>query len=251
MQLADSSAITGLFAYMAVGGGFSTTFTLINAGSSTLDGDLCLMDRDGNPMTVTLASPSGEAGYSEAGASSVVASSFHVTIPSGGTCFVTASASDPDFKQGWAYVVSSGGTLGGVATFQWAPQGVLRTVAGGLLSESMEFATIPVVNDDAWQRYTGYAVTNPGNDDIYIKIVPVNEDGEPQAPLVIPELNPLGPGKMVAKFPHQDSAALTNFRGAMVLIAEGGKRFSVVALVQNQTFFTAVPVIPDKAPAIQ
>jgi hypothetical protein len=37
----------------------------------------------------------------------------------------------------------------------------------------------------------------------------------------------------------------------MVLIAEGGKRFLVVALAQNKGLYTAIPVIPGKAPNIQ
>jgi hypothetical protein len=36
----------------------------------------------------------------------------------------------------------------------------------------------------------------------------------------------------------------------MVLIAEGGAQFAVVALVQDRGLFTAIPVIPSKAPNI-
>jgi hypothetical protein len=36
----------------------------------------------------------------------------------------------------------------------------------------------------------------------------------------------------------------------MVLIEQAGQQFSVVALVQNQGLFTAIPVIPAKAPNI-
>jgi hypothetical protein len=36
----------------------------------------------------------------------------------------------------------------------------------------------------------------------------------------------------------------------MVLIGQGGNTFVVVALVLNQGLFTAIPVIPEKAPAI-
>jgi hypothetical protein len=36
----------------------------------------------------------------------------------------------------------------------------------------------------------------------------------------------------------------------MVLIGQAGKKFVVVALVQNEGLYTAIPVIPSKAPNV-
>ncbi|NWG13481.1 MAG: hypothetical protein HXY20_08115, partial [Acidobacteria bacterium] len=54
----------------------------------------------------------------------------------------------------------------------------------------------------------------------------------------------------VARFVHEDAKEQLTFRGSMVLIASPGQRFCVVALVQNKGLFTAIPVIPAKAPGI-
>ena len=56
--------------------------------------------------------------------------------------------------------------------------------------------------------------------------------------------------QQTAGFLHQDSASLLTFQGSVVMIEQSGKRFAIVALVQNQGLFTAIPVIPGKAPTI-
>ena len=63
-------------------------------------------------------------------------------------------------------------------------------------------------------------------------------------------LNPLGSHKQVAAFLHQILPSRLNFRGSMVLVSQGDKKFSVVALVQNQGLFTAIPVIAQKTPTV-
>jgi len=111
-------------------------------------------------------------------------------------------------------------------------------------------ATIPVDNDGAQSRFTGYAIANPSNANINVKIDIVNTNGTLHQTLTLPQLNPLGPHQQVARFIHQDVASLLTFQGSMVLIASTGESFSVVALVLDQNLITAVPVIPSKAPGI-
>jgi hypothetical protein len=68
--------------------------------------------------------------------------------------------------------------------------------------------------------------------------------------LFLSQLNALWPSNQVVRFLHQDAPQRLKFRGSMVLIASPGQKFCVVALVQNQGQFTAIPVIPAKAPNI-
>ncbi len=236
-----ASATSALFAHLAVGGGFTTTFTLLNTGSTALAGTLILTGQDGNPLNVNLAS----------GSDQVSGSTMALTIPPGGTKFVTASPLDQTTPTaGWAQVESSGGALGGVATFQLVSGDALLTVAGVLASDLVTAATIPLDDDipPPANRYTGYAVANPSTTDtITIKVQTVEADGQPAATLAPITL---APGKQVATFVFQDSAASQQFKGSVVLIGEDGKSFVVVALVQNQGLYTAIPVIPSKAPHI-
>jgi hypothetical protein len=94
-------------------------------------------------------------------------------------------------------------------------------------------------------------VANYGSENINIRIVVLDENGNITDTIAPQELNPLGPQHQTARYLDQYDSAKRNFRGSMVLIAEGGKRFLVVALAQNKGLYTAIPVIPGKAPNIQ
>jgi len=175
-----------------------------------------------------------------------------VSVPPGGTKFLIASApnaSDPT-QSGWARVESTGGLLGGVGTFQLSEGGTLKTIVGVLASQAVEFATIPVDNDDSQKRFTGFAVANPGGEDIGIRLITMNADGTLADNVTPAQLNPLGPRKQIAIFLHEILPTRLKFRGSIVLVGQGGKKFAVVALVQNQDLLTAIPVISEKAPSV-
>ena len=195
-------------------------------------------------MSVTFSVPPAEP---------VTASSIDITpIRPGGTKFITASPVNPGDPMitGWACVESSGGTLGGVGTFQFTEAGKLTTIAGVLAGSAISVATVPVDNDGTLNRYTGYAIANPSDQDINVKIVVVDANGVPLQTLNLPQLNSLGARQQIARFLHQDVSSLLTFQGSMVLIGQSGSQFSVVALVLDQGLITAVPVIPSKAPGI-
>lgn len=235
---------TALFSQVAIGGGYTTVFTLMNTGSDDLGGTLILTAGNGTPMTATFSSPP---------AAPTTGSNLDIgPIRAGGTQFITASPVNPGDATvtGWARVESSGGAIGGVGTFQFTQAGKLTTVAGVLAGGTTNVATVPVDNSEALSRFTGYAIANPSNQNINVKIVVVDVNGAVVHTLNLPQLNPLGPGQQVARFLHQDLSSLLTFRGSMVLIGQGGSQFSVVALVVDQSLITAVPVIPSKAPGI-
>jgi hypothetical protein len=242
-----AATTTNLFAQVAIGGGYTTVFTFLNTGSAAVTGSLILTADDGTPLNATLASPGPGGG--------AVGSSAPINVPPGGTQFVTAGAVSPadPTKAGWARVESEGGSLGGVATFQFLSGTTLTTIVGVLSADATSSATIPVDDDGtlgAQSRFTGYAVANTGNTDINIRITLVNPDGSLLQTISPATLNPLRPGAHTARFLWQDINPSFQFRGSMVLIEQAGQQFSVVALVQNQGLFTAIPVIPAKAPNI-
>ena len=250
MMLVDPGPIgvnttTALFAQVAIGEGYTTVFTLMNTGTGDLSGVLVLTTGvDGSPMNAT---------FSEPPAAPITAGSFDIApIRPGGTRFITAGPPNPGdaLKVGWARVESSGGTIGGVGTFEVTQAGKLTTIAGVLAGSPLNVATIPVNNDGAKNRFTGYAIANPSNASINVKIVVVDVNGVPVQTLNLPKLNPLPPRQQVARFLHQDVPSLLTFQGSMVLIGQSGNEFSVVALVLDQNLITAIPVIPSKAPGI-
>jgi beta-glucanase (GH16 family) len=237
----DEAALT--FAHVVAGGGFSTIFTVSNTGNSTAMGTLILTDQAGNPLNVTLNSASG---LLQSGATSASAegSSYPISLAAGGTIVATAArAGASDARSGWARVESPSGSLGGVATFQTAEGGILKSVAGVLASQLVEAATIPIDNDDSKNRFTGFAVANPGISDVHLTLTSLAEDGKVVEILRPAELNPLSPQKQVARFLHEYSAAGSKFRGSITLVANPGEQFIVVALNLIQGLYTAVPVI--------
>jgi hypothetical protein len=125
---------------------------------------------------------------------------------------------------------------------------VLQTIAGVLSADATNSATIPVNDNNTLggQSYTtGYAVANPGSEDVNIRITVLNTDGSVWKILDPPLLNPLKPGTHVARFLWQDlNDPNIQFRGSMVLTTQSARTFAVVALVMNQSLFTAIPVIP-------
>lgn len=245
---AASLPTTASFAHMAVGGGFSTVFTFMNLGSTAVNGTLILTGQDGTPLNASLADPSR--GTNAPSTGPLLASSSSLSIPSGGVKTITVSAanSSAPTKAGWAHVESSGGALSGVASFQLVTNGKLTTLAGVLSGDTVESATIPVSDDVPSNVYTGYAVANPSTTDtITIKVVMVKDDGTVGATL---SAITLGPGQQTAKFFIEDAAASQTFSGSAVLIGPSGKKFSVVALIQNQGLYTAIPVSAGKASQI-
>jgi hypothetical protein len=237
-----------LFAQVAVGGGYTTIFTLLNTGANTAAGNLTLKDDGGNPLSASLTSP---------GLPGLVASSFPVSVPSGGVQFITAGALSPSdgARTGWAQVQTSSGALGGVATFRFVEGGTLTSVVGILSAAATATATIPVDDDRTLgvrSRITGYAVANPGSEGINVRLILVKPDGTVLRTLDPKALNPLDPGSHVARFLWEDlEDPNLQFKGSLVLIIQGGKTASIVALMLNQGLYTAIPVIPAKAPDIK
>jgi thermitase len=242
--LLDVAKTAGLFAQVAVGGGYSTTFTVVNTGSESFSGALVLTGDDATPLVATLKS----AGYQDA-----VSSSFALRMPPGGTQIITAGAVGQEgVNAGWARIVGSGGTLGGVATFQLMDGGQLVTAVGVVASLAVNSAVVPIDDDGTLgvhSRATGYAVANPGATGIRVRIVLMNTDGSIALTLSPPQLNPLCPGCHVARFLWEELGDPSlQFKGSMILSAEQDEEFSVAALVLNQGLYTAIPVITSKVP---
>ncbi len=217
------------FPQAAVGGGWSTVLTVTNTGDATASGNLLLTDQHGGAFSAKF----------EPG--NTVGSSVPIVVPPAATIFLTAGPvnSTDAQKSGWAKLETTGGSLSGVATFQYSPQGPLQTAAGVLPSAPMQYATIAVDNDDTQQRYVGYAVANPSSENLVVKMAVVDPNGTVVDDSVTIRL---GPKEQIARFLHEDLSSTLKFKGSMVLRAQGGLSFVAVALVQNQGIYTVIPV---------
>jgi len=97
------------------------------------------------------------------------------------------------------------------------------------------------------RKQLAYAIANPTGQTISVKLTLVGQDGTVVDDTVTV---PLGPGEQIARYLWQDLAASADFKGSVVLRAQDGATFLVVALVEKQGILTAIPVISGKAPGV-
>ncbi len=232
------------FPQVAVGGGYSTLFTITNTGADTASGSLILTDQQGNAFSVsaTLTDSSGVTQPASSG------STFALTIPSGATVFLLAAglAADSPLQVGWGQIGSTGGSLSVVATYEYAVGGTTQTIVGVLQSRALQYATVAVDNNSSQDKQTAFAIANPGNRTISVKLALVGQDGTVVDSSVTLTL---GPGQQMARYVWQDLAR-TDFRGSLVFRGQARATFIAVALVDKQHVLTAIPLISGKAPGV-
>jgi len=252
IQLAYDPVRVSYFPHLAVGGGFSTVFTLANTSGLTLTGSLSFTDQVGNPFLPAEVdnAPAARPALSESQMEKPGFIPFSLSAGATRILNLALQSSTEPTKSGWAMLESIGGDLSGVATFKLVQNGSIQTIAGVFASQLTGFATIPVDNNDELRRYTGFALANPGVEDVVIQLVTISEDGEARDSIRPGDLTPPGANKQVAKFLHELLPERLRFRGSLVLTAQGGRKFAVVALIQNQGLYSAVPVLPAKAPNV-
>jgi len=232
------------FPQVVVGGWYSTLFTITNTGATAASGNLILTDQQGNPLTVS-GTLTDSFGVTQPAS---VDSIFALTIPSGGTIFLSAAGattSSPT-KVGWGQLDSLGGSLSAVAIYEYAVGSVTQALVGVLQSQPLQYATIPVDNSRSPGKQLAYAIANPSSQTIAVKLALIGQDGTVVDDTVTITL---GPGQQIARYLWQDLAR-TNFKGSLVLQGQAGATFVVVAFVEKQGLLTAIPVISEKAPGV-
>ncbi len=107
--------VSGVFPQLAVGGGWKTSFTLLNLANTPQMAKLTFWDNDGAPLTVSLAfSP-------EVGLAPTVGALTEVLIPANGMAVVETETSAPsEMMTGWARMQAPAGIVGS-AIFRYRP----------------------------------------------------------------------------------------------------------------------------------
>jgi hypothetical protein len=227
------------FPQFAVGGNFTTVFTIMNTGTEADSGTLILTDQTGNPLVVTASTVPATAG-----------SIIPIEVPARGVKILTLTALVPGpVKAGWARITSTKNLLTGVATFKTTSQGVLNSAAGVLPAQLTTSAMIPIDNDASVGRGTGFAIANPGNSDINVSIIVLDEFGVQVGNALSPaELNPLNPHKQVARYLFENNylPQTATFKGSIILLS--GDPFVSVALSTSpglgpDSVMSVIPVI--------
>ena len=235
-------ATNTFFPQIAVGGGYSTLFAVANTGAAASSGNLSLKDQQGSPMSVSAAliDSSGVARPASSG------STFALTIPPGGTIFLSAAglSADAPVKSGWGQLESTSGSFSAVATYEYVVGTTTESMVSVIPSQPLQYATIVVDNDSRQGKQVAYAIANPSGQEIVVKLALIAQGGTVVDDTVSV---PLGPGHQIARYVWQDLAR-RDFKGSLVLRGQNGATFVAVALADEQGFLTVVPVISGKAP---
>jgi hypothetical protein len=238
-RVAPEFSPTSFFPQVVAGSGYSTLFTFTNTGSTAASGILALTDPQGDPLSVKgdLIDSTGVI------QSELLGSAFPIAVPAGETVSFRTTGLTPvgPVQVGWGRLESTKGSLTGAAVYQYSVGSTVRTTAGALESQLLQYATIAVDNDSGQDKQIAYAIANPGGQAVSVRLALVGQNGTVADYKVVT----LGPGQQIAEYLWQDLAA-ADFKGSLVFEARAGEGFVAVALLDNQGLLTAIPLIEGK-----
>jgi hypothetical protein len=210
------------FPQVAFGGGYSTTFAIVNTGTTAVSGRLNLYSTTGSLRT-------------DLGAQLDIApgNSTRYTIPNSGPLTVV-----------WGEFNAGAGTVQGVATFDTRDNsGRLLTSAGVLAVEADNTFLLPV--DVTSTSNTGVAVANVSNTALNLEIRLIGENGATVATSLDGRFLPLPAHWQVAAMVPEiiSQIAGANFKGTMVVRSfASSPSLAVTALTVKESLLSALPV---------
>src|SRR5215831_5026890 len=216
------------FPQVAFGGGYSTTFVIVNTGTTTVSSNLNFYAQNGTARP-DLTKP----------VSIAPGNSVRITLPNAGALTVV-----------WAEFVASSGTVQGVATFDLRDSsGTLITSAGVLGVEGNTSFLLPV--DVTATGSTGIAIGNTTGSSMNLRVRLLREDGSQVAVSTDARFTPLPGHAQVADFIGTMFSGIgTNFKGTLVIEAPSGSPATAIAataLTVKEGLLSALPVIPSSA----
>ncbi len=153
------------FPHVADGGGYQTTFILMNTSSALQKGVVSFYSSSGAPLSVRLVS------------ASAADSRVSYSIPPGGYLRLVTDGSPTNTNAGWAQLVPDSGNTTPVsaAVFGFTQRGILVTETGVPSVTPTTHARIYV--DKSGGHDTGLAIANPGNSRIRVAATAYQLDG--------------------------------------------------------------------------
>jgi hypothetical protein len=221
------------FPQVAVGGGWSTVFAVINTGAVGSTGNLIIRDPEGNPLTIDgeLTDSFGTTHQAQA------ASSFSFDVPSGGTVFLSATAAG-GIQTGWAQLVGPQDSLSGMVTYEYAGGASAKCFVSVPQSKPVQSAMIPVDMDISSGTLPAYAIMNPNNQAVSVNLVLRAQDGTVVDDSITISLRP---GEQIARYLVQD-LEFEKFRGSLIFRSKDGQTFVAFALLDKQGMLTPIPL---------
>src|SRR5262245_17256913 len=222
-------ANTLYFPQVAAGGGYSTTFTLLNIDTTPLNGQLRVFNQDGTQRPVPSAWDV-------------------ISIPAAGSARFTLNSSG-DLTVGWAYFQSAG-NVNGIAIFERRKvDGTLETIASVLGVASGPRFLVPV--EISSSGGTGIALVNTAGVPTSVEFILLSETGSTMAVNADSKFRLLGGGQQISEFVSNlfPQLALTEFKGTLIIEASSlVQQLAATGLVVKEGLLSGLPVIGSVTP---
>jgi uncharacterized protein (TIGR03437 family) len=164
--LANVGAGGGTLAHIVSGGGWQTTVTLVNTGSTAATANLSFIGDAGIPVSLPLS-------YPQTGAVST-ASNLSKSIPAGGSLIVVLQDSGGATTTSGSAILTTTGNIGGFAVFRYDPTGQEAVVP-------LELVNAPsyiLVFDDTGILSTGLAIANVAAKPAVVNVIMRDDTGK-------------------------------------------------------------------------
>lgn len=233
---------TTYFPQIAVGGGWHTVFAFTNPSPREAQTRLVFTDRYGNPLTVY--GELTDSFRSTPNAYLAPTSIFVITVPPAQTIFLatTALSVQDELRTGWAQLESETKTLTALTTYVPEFGASTPCIVNVPQSYLLQYATVPVDLDSGQNRLIAYAIANPSEKTVDVRVELIAQDSSLIDDAVTVSV---GPGQQISRYLHED-LSFVEYKGSLVFRTQGGQSFVLVTLLQHQHSFTALPIIPGR-----
>jgi hypothetical protein len=226
--LANVTSGGGAMAHVASGGGWQTTFTLVNTGTSSAQVQLSFFDDSGNPISLPLT-------FVQSGAATT-ASTISQMIAAGATLVILTQGNDAAAPAVGSAQLTTSGNVSGFAIFRYSRSGQEAVVPLETLSASAYLLAFDNTNGLA----TGVALANVSSQVANVPVVLRDDSGVSLGTAMI-NLAASGHTSFVLSDRY---GAVTGKRGTVEFDTPAGAQISVLGLrAARSGAVTTIPVL--------
>jgi hypothetical protein len=224
------------FPYVAVGGGTTTSLTLLNWGAESAVVKLVLRNHKGDPMDVAVSEQLVQ--------EKADGSSFTTSLEAGSIqAFTIASRGSEDPPgTGWAHIQTTQSMIQATLTYRTRTEGALRSVTAASAARPTNYFVTPINNNDDEGRFSGFVLANPSEEELNLLVITVDEHGDFLELANPPELNPLPPQGQAKIFLHDILPETTLQQGSVIVIDELGRSFLGATIMVENGLVYLMPV---------
>ena len=226
--LANVAGGLGLFPHLASGGGWQTTFVLVNTGTSTAQTQLSFYDNNGSPLTLPVT-------LTQTGATST-ASSVTQNIPAFSSVWIQGGPAGAQLLTGSAQL-NTGGNVSGYAIYRYIPNG--QEAAAPL--ESRNAPAYVIQFDNTSGTTTGIAISAASAQNVFVPVT-VRDDTGTQIATSTMLLSANGHASFTLASQSQGFPITGNIRGTVEFGTPVGAKLSVLGIRTPPSLtFTTLP----------